>query len=587
MSLQITNKSIASIVKHINLNSDGIFLPYIQRDFVWDEDKIYSLLDSLMRGYPMGTILIWETDTNINYRCFTKDYNSDDVEYDFLVDGNNNKILRQYVLDGQQRLQSLYIAMQGSYNGNILFFNLLSDPDSESGYEFKFMDSSQEQEYWLNVPKFLFIKNNPDVTNIDKFLRNEFNIAADITRETEKIILKNINTLYDIFYKELNVPVQSLTNDMQLKDIAKIFVRTNSGGIVLDATDLVIAMITSEWTGANQAFNQLAGIIKGMGFKKPRTFILQACFAVLLGTPGMTAIAMREFNLPDIQNKLKQSFKEISAAINDVLFFVQDISEAISFKIPFYNPVLILIAYRYAAGQNKWREKQDEARAFFFTAFLSREFTRPTQKLMKQLLAYVSDSQKDFSMNEIKKIFKDNGGKNFAVNDDELLKTRINAPLSNLIMYLVYNGQDGFNVKNINNLVHDHIFPKSKLKTLKIGRKQRYTQNQYDSIINCELLTASDNITKGAALPKDYLNAINFSGEDKLKKFLELHAIPEQFGEDNIDLYDLGNYENFLEARKTIMKERIKKNLKNLVSPRAHKPPLSLGNIIKKLFGKQ
>ena len=581
-----TNHTIASVLDNINLNQrGGIFLPYIQRDFVWDETRIYSLLDSLMRGYPTGTILMWETDKPFNYRKFEQNFNPDNIEYDFLVDDDSHKTLKRYVLDGQQRLQSLYIAIHGTYDAKILFFNLLSDANSEIGYEFKFMDENSEPEYWLNVPKFISRHSAPSFDTIQELTAQKV-IPPIISDADKDKILNNARALYDIFKNFHNIPLQTLTNDMELKDIAEIFIRTNSGGIVLDATDLVMATITSEWTDANEEFNKLAAMIKYMGFKKPRTFILQACFAILLGTPGMTAIARRNFKESAIQDKLKQNFKEISAAINDVLKFVNDISEAIAFTIPFYNPVLILIAYRYAAGQNKWHDKLADAKAFFFTAFLCGEFTRPTQKLMKKLLEYVSDKQKDFSMNEIKRIFKENGDKTFSVNDDELLKMRINAPLSNLIMYLVYSGQEGFDVKDINKLVHDHIFPKSKLKELKQGRKQLYTQDQYDSIINCELLTSAENQAKGASLPKDYFTPTGFSGADKLQNFLKLHAIPEQFGEDKIDLWDLGNYEKFLEARKKLMKERIKKNLKNLVSTRAPKPPVTIVTRFKNLLKK-
>lgn len=57
--MTIEVKTIAEVLDRINADGDGgIFLPYIQRDFVWREERIYSLLDSLMRGYPIGTILV-------------------------------------------------------------------------------------------------------------------------------------------------------------------------------------------------------------------------------------------------------------------------------------------------------------------------------------------------------------------------------------------------------------------------------------------------------------------------------------------------------------------------------------------------
>jgi len=253
-----------------------------------------------------------------------------------------------------------------------------------------------------------------------------------------------------------------------------------------------------------------------------------------------------------------------------------------NFKIPFYNPILILVAYRYYHGQNDWNKNQNIIKSFLLTAFLCKDFIKPTQKLMRELLVYVSNNKKNlaFDLKIITGIFNNNN-RNFAVNPYDLLDTRLNAPIANLILYLIYKDQAGYNPDTMT--IHDHIFPRARLKSLKNGRRQRYTQNQYDSIINCELLTASDNIAKGAALPKDYFNAINFSGEDKLKKFLKLHAIPEQFGENNIDLYDLSNYEKFLEARKIILAERIKHSLGDLVSVNAS----TLSSVIKKLLGSQ
>ncbi|MBR0097365.1 MAG: DUF262 domain-containing protein [Synergistaceae bacterium] len=122
---KIEVKTIDEVLSRINANDDcEIFLPCIQRDFVWKQDRIYSLLDSLMRGDPMGVILAWETTRSINYRKFECSHNDNDNSEFQVIDGNNST-LKQYILDGQQRLQSLYIAMHGSYNGNVLYFDLL------------------------------------------------------------------------------------------------------------------------------------------------------------------------------------------------------------------------------------------------------------------------------------------------------------------------------------------------------------------------------------------------------------------------------------------------------------------------------
>ena len=98
-----------SVIGLLNqIRNDEIVLPAIQRDFVWEEDKIAKLLDSILRGYPVGIALLWETYHSLQYRTFIKDYRPGTLAT--FKDNETGKRLR-VVLDGQQRLQSLYIAL--------------------------------------------------------------------------------------------------------------------------------------------------------------------------------------------------------------------------------------------------------------------------------------------------------------------------------------------------------------------------------------------------------------------------------------------------------------------------------------------
>ena len=554
MAIKTINYKIADILKLINVDNEqdnGIFLPYIQRDFVWNEERIYSLLDSLMLGYPMGTILIWRTDRPVNYRWFEENYEPKTLAYDFFVDDYNNKISRQYVLDGQQRLQSLYIAMNGTYNGNVLFMNLLSGTGgADDNYEFAFLNpASAEGNGWIKVPDFLAhdFKTVNMLSEIKKALKNKGIIPAICTYEEANYIVANALKLYKAFKTDKNMPVQILTNDIPLKDIAAIFTRINSGGIVLDATDLAMATIASEWTEANASFNELVKIIRDdMGFARPRDFILQSCAAVLRGIAGTGAAVTHTFS--EIQEDLKNNFPAISVAILDVLNFIVRLrNSACNFNIPFYAPVIILVAYRYAHGRDAWDSKSETIKKFLFTAFLCSAFANPTQKLMKDLLAYVSKRQNSFLLNSIKKICKNNK-RDFDLNIDDMLTSRIDSAKANLIMYLVYKDQQEYNPDTMT--IRDHIFPRAVLRSLRHGSKQLYSPKQYDSILNCELLTSADNQAKGDKLPDNY-----FKGLNKLENYLQLHAIPE-----DEKLWNLNNYLKFLDARKKLMADRIKNN---------------------------
>ena len=111
------NIGIRDVINKVNMQ---YFLPDIQRPFVWDEDQIYKLFDSLMRGYPIGTFLFWklekekikELEKNIKFQIkFYKFVNSNkDLPNEELNRDRDEYIL---VLDGQQRLTALNIALRG------------------------------------------------------------------------------------------------------------------------------------------------------------------------------------------------------------------------------------------------------------------------------------------------------------------------------------------------------------------------------------------------------------------------------------------------------------------------------------------
>jgi uncharacterized protein with ParB-like and HNH nuclease domain len=93
-------------------------LPAIQREFVWDEDQIRRLVDSLMRGYPIGSFLIWKVETQTANRYtfydFLTHYHQRDSPYASKAAVPSGQGVLA-ILDGQQRLTALNIAVYGSY----------------------------------------------------------------------------------------------------------------------------------------------------------------------------------------------------------------------------------------------------------------------------------------------------------------------------------------------------------------------------------------------------------------------------------------------------------------------------------------
>ncbi len=113
-----------SIINLLNQIREGdIVLPAIQRDFVWDETRVEMLLDSIMRGYPIGIVLLCETHTASQHRQFEASYAG---EKRFKYHDNSRQRRLKVVLDGQQRLQSLFVALYGKFHGKSLYFDVLS-----------------------------------------------------------------------------------------------------------------------------------------------------------------------------------------------------------------------------------------------------------------------------------------------------------------------------------------------------------------------------------------------------------------------------------------------------------------------------
>ena len=185
-------KSIRIIID--NINKRYIYIPAIQRKYIWNDLQITKLMDSIMLGYPIGTFLFWKVKKTIvnqkEYSMyeFIKEYHDRDNNINppapKPIIGNDDETIWA-VLDGQQRLTSLYIALQGSISRKIpykkwkndnafpkkeLYFNLQSkDIDNEDiSYEFKFLtleevNKNKNNKTWYRVKDILKYSTNEDL----------------------------------------------------------------------------------------------------------------------------------------------------------------------------------------------------------------------------------------------------------------------------------------------------------------------------------------------------------------------------------------------------------------------------------------
>lgn len=539
-------ETIRKFVNYIN-NPDylgGFWLPNIQRPFVWSEEQIEKLYDSILREYPIGTLLIWKNKSDIKHRKFIDNWKSTLNLLDFNVPVNENT--KMLVLDGQQRMQSLYIGLKGSYNGRELYFNVLSGdlktPDDRR-FEFKFYDTA---------PAFPWVKFNdlvfPDKRN--KEFKQEIQTKAGRTlNATEDDRLEeNIELVRNVFCLQENILYQEVDSidrpsAYSEDDIVEIFIRANSGGTKLDKSDLLFSLLVSTWDDANENMTALLVELNKDGYDFGRDFILKTC--LVLFDKG-ASYEVSKFRDGDTKQKIEDNWKLISDAIKDVKDFTKGKTFIQSDKVlTSYLTLIPLIYFRYHYNA-KWQQAVGISE-YLVRTMLVGAFSGNPDSLIDKVIKKIKEDN-DFIVQNVYGVIRDDN------RSLELTKESIlGISYTDKRIHLIFNLWYSFNytpayVQNQPQI--DHIFPQSLLKTVKVLNPDtnrvsimKYKQNVRDQLANMMLLTRQEN---GAGGKSDTPAADWLTGKDQA--YFDLHLIPN-----NPALWELDNYEQFIEERKKLI----------------------------------
>lgn len=240
--------SVKEAINFINNDNNGWFLPAVQRPYVWgsrheNEQYICKLFDSILRGYPIGALIIWNTEEKIPYREFMSDYQAGDIPK--LVDaGLHGRKDKWLVYDGQQRLQTLYSCLKYTFNGRVIVYDLLFDLLGEHDPNvmgFSFVDKNTKLDWNYLRCNELFSK----LPNQDSDFEDEILARNDsLSSEERKNVKKNLKQLWKIYVETdksslAYFPIQSSNED----EVNEIFERLNSGGMALSLADLLFSRI--------------------------------------------------------------------------------------------------------------------------------------------------------------------------------------------------------------------------------------------------------------------------------------------------------------------------------------------------------
>ncbi len=502
---QVVSKKICDMVD----DDSNIILPAIQRKFVWEEEKICNLFNSIMNGYPIGTFLIWEisgnrinNDSSIYFYEFIKNWSEQDKKNNELLKNVSNDKKYIAILDGQQRLQSLLIGLRGTYATRkqnkpwndinsfpkrVLCLNLkkiYDDENEKSKYEFKFIERSHifedKKNNWFEVGKIIGLK---EYENIIKYINDNYTFENE---KDKNDAVATLNKLNDCVNSKNLLGCYIIDTNRDLEEILDIFVTINSGATALSKPDLLFSTIIAKWPNARDEFDDFIKNInicndQSKRFKFDVDFLIRTIMYMYDDIP--VKLSIKNFTKLDI-NRLKSDWSKIKEAIilarNIILGFGFEDS-----SISSYNAIMPIIYYIYHGGSVKSKETINQIRKYFILAQLKNLYgVAGTSALTETRKCLIKNE--NFNLD----LFKDAklvGNRNYRLDSDEDVAYwfdtyKKGSKQSFMILSIIDPNFDGS--KHID---EDHLYPDSILS--KYGKYKKYK----DNIANINLLQAIEN----------------------------------------------------------------------------------------------
>lgn len=587
------SKSIKEIVEMIANNE--VFLPAIQRKFVWTHEQISSLFDSIMRGYPIGTFLLWfikgKKKSEYTFYEFLDEYHERDKYLNKIVSKPiwiKDEIIG--VLDGQQRLSSMYVTLQGTYaykrpyarwdSPNAFpkrrfYLNLLKERKEKEGedfiYEFKFLTDPEAQEIngeklWFHVPEVLTWGDDPEIDEYYDSLLERQDIpqdVRDVVRQNRKEIKKALRILHQRLVLEKLINYFKITEE-DLDNILDIFVRVNSGGTVLSKSDLLFSTIVAQWEEGRKEIETFLEYIneRGDGFWFDNDFIMRSCL-VLTDCPVLFKV--RNFRKENIK-KIKNGWKNVKSAIAKAVDLLVE-SGFNGDNLTSQNAV-IPIAYYFMKNGSRSPQSKRKLRKYLIHALLKRVYGGQGDRVLsgfrealrkKHNGSYVL-KQADFDLLQVYSAQLPGNRSLDITKDDveEILEYR-KGPYTFMVLSLLYPNLKFGQVKFHQDHIHPaSLFTDAKLKGFNFAKEKREKwQNMKDRLPNLQLMEGKENESKNRTPFKDWLYEKDDDGIPNvpdIQKFRKDNLIP-------IVSLDLKDFETFYKSRKEMLRKEIEKVL--------------------------
>lgn len=558
-----------------NIQKRKYILPAFQRQYVWNLAQVEKLWDSILIGYPISSFLFWHLDED-NYSSEARfcDFLSsaafksgkhEPANNKFELSGIDINYTDTAVLDGQQRLTSLFISLfgeamirqkwaQSNAKASPAFLYLELDRQNLDFYD---DEDSSEHEYEYNAKRygFTFTSKMPTPTQFKVKTLVADSRFEDKDKRAEAIteILNNrpvrdkeyafnvINKLTQKIYDEPIIRYTELFGVTQ-PDALEIFVRFNSGGKALRRSEITMSILEAYWPDAKSYFNKaLSGVYSDFG----TDFIVRS--ALMLYGRDVKG---------EIDGRIARILKDDWGAFTQAMRNLADLLDSMNIKISHYcNSWNILIPALYSVRYNStaYKETALAIKTYLVRASLFDYFKNGTTAKLQQMKKFLESNNAVMDIERLDYVVPV-----LRVSDakiEEILDAEKGSRIAGETLYFL--GLDWLNQDAKIKYDQDHLHPAEgfdKLCPNGVSPKDWMRwQQEYNKLPNLQYLSASDNRSKNqTSLYEYYYNELD---HQRQKDFVRQGMIPKGV---SLELREFGD---FYEKRKELLRGKLRELL--------------------------
>lgn len=536
-----------------NIKKRHYLLPSIQREFVWDTDQIETLFDSLMRDYPISTFLFWQVSKNkikdFQFYEFLNKYHEKDCRHNRKAEPSDEEDIIA-LLDGQQRMTSMYLALTGSYAKKMpyyqwnsphafpakkLYLNLLKPSDElEVEYEFKFLTEKEakpsEKDFWFECSEILSFE---DVSKTMEYLmEHDLTDSSKYSKESRTFALKTLNGFFNVIHQKGTISYY-LEKGEELDKVLQIFIRINSGGTKLSYSDLLLSIATAQWKekDAREVIHEFVDSINqiGDGFNFNKDIVLKSCLVLADFDVKFKVDNFTKENMTTIESNWDKTSVAMRSSIELVskLGFSRD-------NLAATNTIIPIAYFIYKNGfedsilhSSHREEDRKSIKEWLARVLLKGTFGGQPDSIYPKMRDLINENLGKFPLQETITHYRGSRKSiSFSEDDvDNLLELQYGKSKTNCALSLLYPGL------NYSYKYHqDHIHPQSffkKKSLIKAGFDAQEVElflEQFNKLPNLQLLEATSNIEKSDQQFEDWLNK-NFSSPEARESYLRQNLI--------------------------------------------------------------